>query len=226
MARAPAYALSLGLHLAGGAVLLALDLQPPKPPIVVTVQTVERKPPPPPPEAPKPEPPPPEPEAPPRPAPAPKLAPAPKPAAAPTAAPAPDFGLAMGSMGSGPGGLAVPVGDPHGAPTKAPVAKTLAAPAAGDDGGCAATDTKAKVTALTRPAYTDDARAAGIQGKVRVELTVDEAGHVTAAHVVEGLGHGLDEAAIAAMQASTFQAATRCGKPVASTFTVGVSFKL
>ena len=73
---------------------------------------------------------------------------------------------------------------------------------------------------------TDDARAAGIEGKVRVELTLTPEGTVADAKVIEGLGHGLDEAAIAALRGATFAPATRCGKPVAATFTVSVRFTL
>ena len=44
--------------------------------------------------------------------------------------------------------------------------------------------------------------------------------------VIEGLGHGLDEAALEAARGSTFEPATRCGKPIATTFTIGMRFSL
>jgi protein TonB len=79
---------------------------------------------------------------------------------------------------------------------------------------------------MPRPAYTDEARAAAIEGKVRVELTIDENGQVTNANVLAGLGHGLDDAALAAVRGAKFSPATRCGKGVASTFVVAVRFAL
>jgi protein TonB len=79
---------------------------------------------------------------------------------------------------------------------------------------------------MPHPAYTDDARAASIAGKVRVQLTIDPAGQVSVASVLEGLGHGLDEAAVAALRQASFNPATKCGKPVASTFVVAVRFAL
>ena len=47
------------------------------------------------------------------------------------------------------------------------------------------------------PEYTEEARAAAIEGKVRVEITVDASGAIRSVKVLEGLGHGLDEAAYA-----------------------------
>jgi protein TonB len=44
--------------------------------------------------------------------------------------------------------------------------------------------------------------------------------------VVEGLGHGLDEAAVAALRGAKFNPATHCGQPVSSTFVVSVRFAL
>lgn len=67
------------------------------------------------------------------------------------------------------------------------------------------------------PKYTMEARQAEIEGVVRVEVTVDETGHVLSARVLSGLGYGLDEAALAAAKATTFEPATRCGKPVVGT---------
>ena len=64
------------------------------------------------------------------------------------------------------------------------------------------------------PAYTQAAQDAHIEGKVRVELTISATGDVTDAHVVEGLGYGLDEAALETARQYKFEPAKRCGQPV------------
>jgi protein TonB len=135
----------------------------------------------------------------------------------------PDFGVSL-SNGTGPG-LAVPGGARQAA--AAPVAaatKTLsrATPAPADD--CDEPPAKPKLLSRPTPAYTDDARAAGISGKVRVEITVDARGRVASVRIVQGLGHGLDEAALAAARAMTFEPAVRCGKPAPATFKVAFNF--
>jgi protein TonB len=79
---------------------------------------------------------------------------------------------------------------------------------------------------MGRPEYTEEARAASIEGKVRVEITVDASGAIRSVKVLEGLGHGLDEAAVRAVEGATFEPAMQCGKPVESTFTVSIRFTL
>jgi protein TonB len=157
----------------------------------------------------------------------PKLAPAPEAPPPPSDTPSsldavPDFGLSL-SGGSG-GDLAVPAA--HAvlpSPATSP-AKTLtrASHAAADD--CAEPPAKPKLVSRPTPAYTDDARAVGVSGKVRVEITVDAQGRVVSVTVLQGLGHGLDESAVAAARAMTFEPAERCGKRVAATFKVGFTF--
>jgi protein TonB len=142
----------------------------------------------------------------------------------------PDFGLTL-SGGSLGGGVAVPQGIPGGSAANtprpaaaAPVKRALsAAPAAALD-ECADPPAKPRPVNVPQPAYTDQARAAGIEGKVRVELTVDETGRVVSVRLISGLGHGLDEAALAAAERATFQPAVRCGKPQRATFTISMRF--
>jgi protein TonB len=164
---------------------------------------------------------------------APKVAPQPPKVAAPT--PGPIAAAAPAEIGGdfGNGGT-LPVGSGGGAVAPVPTAsvdkpagpkiKALAAIAAIDE--CADPPAKPKPIKVLQPAYTDDARSAAIEGRVRVEITVDETGAVTSARVLAGLGHGLDESALAAAKGSTFAAAVRCGKPVRSTFTIGMRFSL
>jgi protein TonB len=85
---------------------------------------------------------------------------------------------------------------------------------------------KPKVESLPQAAYTERAREGSVQGKVRVEIRVDERGAVTSVSLLSGLGFGLDEAALDAARKAKFKPATRCGKPVASPFVVSMRFSL
>jgi protein TonB len=91
---------------------------------------------------------------------------------------------------------------------------------------CTEAIVKAKPISVPTPEYTDAARAAGVEGRVRVQVTIDATGRVTGAKVIASLGNGLDEAALAAARAAKFDAATRCGRPVATTFVIGMRFAL
>jgi TonB family protein len=62
--------------------------------------------------------------------------------------------------------------------------------------------------------YTEEARAAATEGVVVLDLIVDEHGRARDITAVEGLPHGLTEAAIAALQACTFTPGERNGQPV------------
>src|SRR5262249_34307405 len=50
--------------------------------------------------------------------------------------------------------------------------------------------------AFSRALYPEEARKDGLEGKVVLQLTVDEIGHVSKAKVLQGSGHGFDEAAV------------------------------
>jgi protein TonB len=164
--------------------------------------------------------------------PPPVAAPPPDPVAAahPALAAMPDFGISLSGNGPG-GGIAIPMGG--GAAPVAPPAvhkeKVFGTAAerptvAADD--CQEELVKAKAQGFVQPTYTDDARAAGIEGRVRVEITIDSSGTVLSTKIVSGLGHGLDESAMAAAKRMSFNAATRCGKPVQSTFVISMRFVL
>jgi protein TonB len=85
---------------------------------------------------------------------------------------------------------------------------------------------KPKRQGFVVPKYTMEARQAEIEGVVRVEVTVDESGHVIRARVLSGLGYGLDDSAIQAAKQMTFTPATQCGKPVVGTAVVPFNFQL
>jgi protein TonB len=161
---------------------------------------------------------------------APEAAPTPPEAApAQAAADAPTFGIAM-SGGVGLGGVAVPLGDSlHG--TKEPVkratqAKTLAAPKAAEANAAPVVETKPKLLSAPLPEYPESARAAGVEGKVRLQLAISAEGKVVDVKVLESLGNGCDEAAIAVARTYEFEPATRDGQPVATTITIGIRFAL
>jgi protein TonB len=137
-----------------------------------------------------------------------------------------DLGVALGNS-DGPG-LAVPgpIANAGAATTKGPGAagptatahkvQQLDAPTQGS-AACSDPVVKPKRKVPVAPKYTMQARQAEIEGVVRVQVTVDESGHVIAARVISGLGYGLDESALAAARATTFDPATQCGKPVVGT---------
>jgi periplasmic protein TonB len=225
------YGVSIAVHLGVGGVVWSLKKPVAHERVAVTIREVKKAPQ----KQPAPEPPPPVKKTPPRkiatatakPAPAPARAAAPPPAAAAAPAAA-DFGLMMASGGDGPA-LPVPASDRHVAKKeeapKPRQPKVLAA-APPEEDGCPDAAVKPKPITVLQPAYTDDARAASIEGKVRVEITVGPDGTVTSVRVIQGLGHGLDEAALEAAKGSTFEAGSKCGKPIAMTFTIGMRFSL
>ncbi|HET9958163.1 MAG TPA: energy transducer TonB [Polyangiaceae bacterium] len=135
----------------------------------------------------------------------------------------PDFGLAL--SGGSASGLAVSANrspPPQTATSSAPARKTINTPPLLD--GCDEPATKPKPRSVPNPGYTEAARVAGVEGKVRVEVTIDETGRVVSVRVLAGLGYGLDEAALAAARNAEFEPAQRCGKPVRATFNIGMRF--
>jgi protein TonB len=165
-------------------------------------------------------------------APTPAEPPPPEAQANPTVDAVPDFGLSL-SGGVEGSGLALPAGRGLGPAGQKPAAtksaaKTLAAAApapVADE--CTEPPAKPKVRSIAQPAYTDEAaRAAGIQGKVRIEITVDETGRVVDVKLVQGLSPDLDAAALAAGRAAQFEPAVRCGKPVRAIFKIGIRFEI
>ncbi|MBX3157926.1 MAG: energy transducer TonB [Deltaproteobacteria bacterium] len=228
-----AIAATVAVHGALGAVIASLpDEEPEHAPTVIEVREVKREPPPPP-KAPAP-PPPPAPQELARPAPPPPKAapppPAPPKAAPPKAAPAApapavpaNLNLTLGNGGDGP--AVPPPAPPAPQAPPAPVVKTLVAPPPAGEAACGDPVVKARPLHVVQPAFTQEARDAGVTGKVRVEIAISAAGQVVSARVIAGLGHGLDEAALEAARASTFAPATQCGRPVATTFTIGMRFQ-
>ncbi|MET0384874.1 MAG: energy transducer TonB, partial [Polyangiales bacterium] len=156
-------------------------------------------------------------------------APAPASAAPAASGAAPSFGLTRGGGGGG-GGVAVATA-PAAQPTAASEAVKTAAPKSltrpkSAQPTCDQPLVKPKPIDMPQPAYPSQAREAGIAGKVRVELKVDASGRVVSARVLEGLGHGLDEAALEAARTARFEPATLCGAPTETSFVIGMRFNL
>jgi protein TonB len=224
-------ALSAVLH---ATVARALDLLPEQPKqrvaqkIEVKIVTPPPEPPPIEPEPPKPEPPKPEPKPLPKPTP---VAQTPRPSSAPpsptppppadTPAPnnsdEPEFGYTMPSTSSAGTGPAIPVGSPGGRPnggggTPPPGPKTQTAAAPIPD---YAVTTAPVPQGRCAGKYTDEARAAGIEGTVVLDLVVGEDGSVRDVHLIQKLDPGLDQAAVAALRACKFTPGEKDGAKVA-----------
>ena len=135
-----------------------------------------------------------------------------------------DLGLVMGNGG----GMAVPgVARASEDPAPRETTRKVQALGAARAEACDEAVVKAKLRgALVKPAYTDEARVAQIEGVVRVEMTVDEHGNVVTVTILKGLGYGLDEAAARAAKQLTFEPGTRCGKAAVTKLTVGMRFSL
>ena len=127
----------------------------------------------------------------------------------------PVFGVTMESTSQAGSGPAMAVGHTGGAA------------AAGDDdddghggrkGGPAPPVPAYEVTTMPLPQgrcegkYTDEALRAAIEGTVILNVIVSETGRVRDVHVVSGLGHGLTEAAVAAVKGCRFSPGEKDGK--------------
>jgi protein TonB len=146
----------------------------------------------------------------------------------------PVFGVSMDSVANGPGeGMAVPVGNTlmakPGKPAKP--AEVKSAP----EGHPFTPVADIYIAKYAEPLfivngddiYPDEARRMGIEGVVRIKLGVDERGKVVQVKVVEGAGHGFDEAAAKAMWKARFKPATgNDGQPLPSSFTFTYRFEL
>jgi protein TonB len=74
--------------------------------------------------------------------------------------------------------------------------------------------------------YPEEAKRAGIEGTVRLRITVDFEGHVTEVKVLSGPGYGLDEAAREALKRFKFKPAMKGGEAVSTTITYNYTFLL
>ncbi len=77
-----------------------------------------------------------------------------------------------------------------------------------------------------RPEYTEEARQLHLEGTVYVKIHVAASGSVSVVGVQSGLGHGLDQSAIKAVQSMRFQPALQNGQPADWDGVVNVNFQL
>lgn len=90
----------------------------------------------------------------------------------------------------------------------------------------APTEVPLEILSKPTPAYTDAARALKIEGEVILEVEFVAEGEIRVLRVVRGLGHGLDESAIRAVQSIRFTPAKRNGQPVDIRTTLNIVFRL
>jgi TonB family protein len=90
----------------------------------------------------------------------------------------------------------------------------------------AALTTQVEILYKPKPMYTDEARKLNLEGEVLLEVTFGANGELHVSRVVRGLGHGLDEAAVAATNKIKFRPAQRNGSSVDFTGVVRVTFQL
>lgn len=83
-----------------------------------------------------------------------------------------------------------------------------------------------EITYKPQPVYTEEARNLKLEGEVLLEVSFRANGVLQVNRVVRGLGHGLDEAAVAAANKMRFKPALRMGQPVDSTAVVHVLFQM
>jgi len=83
-----------------------------------------------------------------------------------------------------------------------------------------------EITFKPKPVYTDEARSLKLEGEVLLEVSFSANGTLHVNRVVRGLGHGLDEAAVAAANKIRFKPALRNGQPMDSTAIVHVTFQM
>ena len=74
--------------------------------------------------------------------------------------------------------------------------------------------------------YPENAQEDGIEGTVKILAFIDESGEVTHAEIVQGIGHGCDQAAKIAVFYTKFKPGLLKGKPVNVQMIIPIEFKL
>lgn len=86
--------------------------------------------------------------------------------------------------------------------------------------------TPVEILEKPKPQYTAEARQMKIEGEVLLKVVFRSSGQVEVLGVEHGLGHGLDESAMAAARKIRFKPAQRQGQPVDYSATVHIVFEL
>ena len=117
----------------------------------------------------------------------------------------------------------------------APYLFLLIAPAASEATGSGVAAGPVPVSGEIRPPiaidktparYTPRAKQEGVEGVVLMKTTIDEHGTVSEVKVLEGLPHGLSEAAVEAIKQWRFEPASNEGRPIAVTYHLTLEFRL
>ena len=132
------------------------------------------------------------------------------------------------AAGFGAASRSAAVGKPTRRPSKTGFAtvtagKTSSAPAAPSSPGAYR---PIRIMKKPQPVYTQEARGNKVEGDVRLEVIFGADGRLQVLKVVQGLGYGLDQAAIAAAQGIQFEAAKQFGRPVDITTTIHIRFQM
>ncbi len=85
---------------------------------------------------------------------------------------------------------------------------------------------RAKITSITEPTYTEEARAKGVRGTVVLTAVFCRTGKVTNIEVVQKLPYGLTEKALESTRGIKFQPAEKDGEVVSQPFRRECSFSL
>jgi protein TonB len=91
---------------------------------------------------------------------------------------------------------------------------------------CTEEATKPEPIQKTDIEYTEEARANGVEGRLVLKISIDENGAVTDVSVASSVDPSLDAAAIAAVKQWRFKPSTKCGKPIAGSYTLARRFEL
>jgi len=86
--------------------------------------------------------------------------------------------------------------------------------------------TPAEVLSKPTPVYTEEARKLHVEGEVLLEVVFESSGKLHVNRVIQGLGHGLDDAAIRAAEQIRFKPATRDGQPADFSAVLHIVFQL
>ena len=160
---------------------------------------------------------------------------APPPSAAPRATVT--AGLTM-TNDDGPGGIALPTRAPAAAAAPARVASAVTdsrrqrmreavGPGPAGDAPCAEEPTKPEPVFKQEIEYLAQARADGVEGKMKLRLTVGSDGTVVKVDVLQSVSAEMDAAAVAAAKQWRFKPAIACGHPVAGgTYVLARTFEL
>jgi len=86
--------------------------------------------------------------------------------------------------------------------------------------------TAPRVISRSDPQYTDEAQAAKVEGTVLLSIVIAPDGLAHNINVVKGIGSGLDEKAVEAVQKWKFQPGTKDGQAVSVRAQIEVNFRM